>query len=156
MEELMKCSALSCLILFIAGVATADDARDAAIKKDYQQLAGKWQVVAVEIDGQKLSEADARKFSVVNGADGSWSLLEAGKEIDKGTSNIDPTKTPKTIDLTPTTGESKDKLHRAIYELGEKTRKLCIAGPDKPRPADFTAKAGSEQILVTFERITQK
>lgn len=152
----MKRSILGCLIVTVATFATADDAKDAAIKKDHQQIAGKWQVVAVEIDGQKLSDADARKYSVVNGTDGSWSLQEDGKEIDKGTSTIDPTKKPKTTDLTPTTGESKDKVHLAIYELGEKTRKLCIGGPDKPRPPDFTAKAGSEQVLVTLERVAQK
>ena len=102
----MKRSLLGCLILFVAAMATADDSKDAAIKKDHQQIAGKWQVVAVEIDGQKLSDDDARKYSV--------------------------------------------------YELGEKTRKLCIGGPDKPRPTDFSAMAGSEQILVTFERVAIK
>ena len=34
--------------------------------------------------------------------------------------------------------------------------KLGIAVPDKPRPMDFSAKAGSEQILVTFERVPEK
>jgi uncharacterized protein (TIGR03067 family) len=152
----MKRSLLCCLIVFVAALSNADDAKDAAIKKDRQQTAGKWKVVAVEIDGQKMSDEDARKYTVVNGTDGSWSLQEDGKEMDKGTSTIDPSKKPKAIDLTPTTGESKDKVHLAIYELGEKTRKLCIAGPDKSRPTDFSAKAGSEQILVSFERVADK
>ena len=152
----MKRSLLTCLIIFVAAFGIADDAKDAAIKKDHQLITGKWQVIAVEIDGQKLSDEDARKYSVVNGADGSWSLQEDGKEIDKGTSTIDPSKKPKTTDLTPTTGESKGKVHLAIYELGEKSRKLCIGGPDKTRPTDFTAKAGSEQVLVTLERVAGK
>jgi uncharacterized protein (TIGR03067 family) len=152
----MKRSLLGCLILFVSAVLTADDDKKGAVKTDFHKIAGTWQVVAVEIDGQKMSDADAKKYSVVNGTDGSWSLQEDGKEIDKGTSTIDPTKKPKTIDLTPTTGESKDKVHLAIYELGEKTRKLCIGGPDKPRPTDFTAKAGSEQILVSLERASGK
>ena len=152
----MKRSFLCCLFLSVATFATAADTKDAAIQKDRQQMAGKWQVVTVEIDGQKMTDTDARKYSVVNGNDGSWSLQEEGREIDKGTSSIDPTRSPKTIDLTPTTGDAKGKVHLAIYELGEKTRKLCIAGPDQPRPTEFSAKAGSEQILVTFERVAGK
>jgi hypothetical protein len=44
----------------------------------------------------------------------------------------------------------------AIYELGENTRKVCIAPPGKARPKDFTSTAGSGHILVTFERVKDK
>jgi FkbM family methyltransferase len=127
-----------------------------AIKKDRKQIEGTWRVVALEVNGNKVLEEDAKKLTVVNGADGTWSLLSEGTEISKGTSTIDPTKKPKTIDFTPTDGEAKGKLHLGIYELREKTRKLCFAPSGKDRPAEFASMPGSEHILVTFEREKSK
>jgi uncharacterized protein (TIGR03067 family) len=89
---------------------------------------------------------------VVNGSDGTWTLRSDDKEMNKGTSTIDPRKKPKTIDFTITEGEGKGNEHLGIYELGEKTRKLCFASPGKERPTEFSSAPGSGQILVTFER----
>jgi len=143
---------LGALLMVIAAIACADDAKDEAIKKDRQQIEGTWRIVALEINGNKSNDEDAKKLTVVNGPDGTWSLLSEGKEISKGTNSFDPTKRPKTIDFTPTEGGGKDNLHLGIYELGEKTRKLCFAPPGKDRPTEFTSTPGSEHILVTFER----
>ena len=130
--------------------------KDDPIKKDREQIVGTWRVVALEVNGNKTIEEDAKKLTVVNGADGTWSLLSEDREISKGTSTIDPTKKPKTIDFTPDDGEAKGKLHLGIYELREKTRMLCFAPPGKDRPTEFASMPGSEHILVTFEREKSK
>ena len=140
----------------IAGFAAADDAKDEAIKKDRKFIEGTWQVVALEVNGTKAKDEDAKKLKVVNGSDGTWSLFSEGKEISKGTSTIDPTKKPKTIDFTPTEGEGKGNHYLGIYELGDKTRKMCFAQPGKDRPTELASAPGSEHILVTFERETAK
>ena len=145
-------SVLGFLLIGTAAIATADDAKDEAIKKDRKQIEGTWRGVALEVNGNKAMEEDARKITVVNGPDGTWSLLSEGKEISKGTNSFDPTKKPKTIDFTPTDGEGKGNLYLGIYELGENTRKLCFAPPGKDRPTEFISMPGSEHILVTFER----
>ena len=142
----------SFLVTAIGAVATAGDTKDEAIKKDRKQYEGTWRVVALEVNGNKAKDEDAKKFTVVNGSDGTWSLRSEDKEISKGTSTIDPTKKPKTIDFTPTEGEGKGNEYLGIYELGEKTRKLCFAPPGKERPTEFSSTPGSEHILVTFER----
>ena len=41
--------------------ALAGDAKDDAIKKDREQIQGTWQIVALEINGNKAADADARK-----------------------------------------------------------------------------------------------
>ena len=140
------------LLTSIATIATSDDAKDEAIKNDRKQIEGTWRVVTLEVDGTKSMEEDVKKLTVVNGSDGTWSLRSEDKEISKGTSTFDPTKNPKAIDFTPTEGEGKGNHHLGIYELSEKTRRMCFAPPGKERPTEFVSIPGSELILVTFER----
>ena len=45
---------------------------DEAIKKDRKQIEGTWRVVALEVNGNKAMAEDAKNFTVVNGADGTW------------------------------------------------------------------------------------
>jgi uncharacterized protein (TIGR03067 family) len=145
-------SALAVMLAAIATVAVADDAKDAAIKKDRKQIEGTWRVIELVIDGNKSAEEDARKLTVVNAADGTWILRAEDREINKGTSTLDATKKPKTIDFTVTEGDGKGNLHLGIYEIGKKTRKLCFASPGKERPTAFSSTSGSEHTLVIFER----
>ena len=140
------------LLTAIATIASAGDFKDEAIKKDRKQIQGTWRITALEINGNKSADEDARKLSVVNGSDGTWSLFSEDGGVWKGTSTIDPTKTPKTIDFTPTEGDDKGVQRLGIYELGENTRRLCFAPPEKERPTEFSSPPGSKIILVTFER----
>jgi len=140
------------LLTTLGTMAVAEDAKDTAIKKDRKQYEGTWRVVTLEVDGNRMKDEDVKKLTVINGPDGTWSLRSEDQEISKGTSSIDPTKQPKTIDFTPTEGEGKGNQHLGIYELGTNTRKLCFAPVGKDRPTEFSSTAGSEQILVTFTR----
>jgi uncharacterized protein (TIGR03067 family) len=145
--------------IMLAATATlgaADDAKDEAIKKDRKQIEGTWKVVALEVSGNKLADEDAKKLSVVNGSDGTWSLRSEGKEISKGTNIFDPTKKPKSIDFTPTEGQGKDDKFLGIYELSENTRRLCFAPTGKERPTEFATAPGNEWVLVSFEREKSK
>ena len=140
----------------IATSAAADDSKDEAIKKYHEQIKGTWRIVTPENDGNKTKEEDANKLTVVNGSDGTWTCYFDGVEISKGTSTIDPTKNPKTIDITVTGGAGKGEQHVGIYELGENTRMLCFAPPGKERPTEFSSLPGSQHILVTYERVKAK
>lgn len=144
------------LLTATATIAAADDTKDEAIKKDRKLIEGTWRVVALEVDGNTAMEEDAKKLSVVNGSDGTWTLLSEGKEIGKGTSTFDPTKKPRTLDFTPTEGEGKGNLYLGIYELGVKSRRMCFSPPGKERPTEFTSTPSSEHVLVTFERESAK
>ncbi len=138
---------------FLTAIASADDASDEAINKDRKRISGRWQIVALEINGNKTSEKDAKKLAVVNGSDGTWSIHSDGKEISRGTSIIDPTSKPKTIDFTPTNGGGKGNTYLGIYELGGNKRKLCFAPPGSERPKTFSSESGSQNILVAFQRV---
>jgi uncharacterized protein (TIGR03067 family) len=154
----MKRSLFSLLVVgaLLTAIASADDAKDEAIKKDRERIQGVWRVIALVVDGNEGKEEDAKKISVVNGADGTWNLRSGDMEVSQGTSTIDPTKEPKTIDFTPTRGEAKGDQFHGIYEISENTRKLCFAPAGKERPTEFAAPAGTQHILVTFERVKDK
>jgi uncharacterized protein (TIGR03067 family) len=140
------------LLTGIVVLAAADDEKQTAIKKDRKKYEGTWRVVSLEINGNKSSEEDAKKITVVNKEDGTWILEVDGKKITEGTSEIDPSKKPKTIDFMETEGDNKGRIVLGIYELGDDTRKLCYAQPGKDRPAEFSAPSGSGYTLVVFMR----
>jgi uncharacterized protein (TIGR03067 family) len=151
----MRLSALLALgLLLAAGAAlTAADAKDEAIKKDRQKYAGTWQVVSLEVDGNQAAEENARKITVINEMDGQWTIEVEGKVIARGTSEIDPTKKPKSVDLTQTEGEAKGQTVLGIYELGDDTRKVCLGQPGKERPTEFSSTAGGGHILAVLKRV---
>ncbi|HEV2947378.1 MAG TPA: TIGR03067 domain-containing protein [Gemmataceae bacterium] len=144
--------ALGSMLLGFGFLTAADDAKQDAIKKDRKKYEGTWRVTSLEINGNKSSDEDAKKITVVNKADGTWILQVDGEKITEGTSEIDPTKNPKTIDFMETEGDNKGKIVLGIYELRDDTRKLCYAEPGRERPSDFSAPAGSGRVLVEFKR----
>lgn len=143
---------VSVFIAAIATIAYADDIENEATRKDRSQIAGTWRVVVLIVNGNQAMDQDARKLTVVNGSDGTWSLFSEGKGITKGISTFDPTKKPKTIDFTPTEGDAKGNQYFGIYELGENTRRMCFAPLGKQRPSEFSSGPDNENICLTFER----
>jgi uncharacterized protein (TIGR03067 family) len=71
----------------------------------------------------------------------------------EGVFKIDPTASPKSIDITFTDGPGKDNSQKGIYELDGDTQKICWSAPGKPRPTEFEAKARSGRILQVLEKV---
>jgi len=145
---------VSLLFVGVGALLATDNAKDEAIKKDRKRYEGTWQVVALEVDGNKVAEENAKKITVINEADGKWTIEAEGKVLARGTSAIDPTKKPKTVDLTATEGENKGKTALGIYEFSDDdTRKVCLAMVGKERPTEFAAPSGSGHILAVLKRV---
>jgi uncharacterized protein (TIGR03067 family) len=149
---LLTALALAFAVSSAALLGADDEDKDKAIKKDRKLYEGTWRVVSLTVDGNEFSAEDAKKFTVVNGADGSWTILHDGKELSKGASEIDPTKKPKTIDAKPSDGGDAGKVARGIYEIEKDTRKVCFGKADGERPTEFASKNGTGVILATFKR----
>jgi len=133
-------------------VPAGEDSKDEALKKDRKLYEGKWRVVSLEINGNKGGDEDSRKITIVNGPDDTWVLRLEDRILAKGTHTLDPTKRPKEIDVLPSEGELPLEVHPGIYEIEADTRKLCLAPNGKPRPTAFESTAGSEHVLITFQR----
>ncbi|WP_372719425.1 TIGR03067 domain-containing protein [Novipirellula sp.] len=142
--------------LLLTSVASADDAKDEAIKKERKKIEGKWQIVELVIQGNKSKDEDAAKFTVVNDDKGAWTLWSDDRKVAMGTSTFDPTTKPKTIDFTPSEGDAKGKQFFGIYQLGKNARKLCFAPSGKVRPTEFSSTAENQHIFVTLKRIKSK
>jgi uncharacterized protein (TIGR03067 family) len=147
-------------VLFVVLAATSACAlaadKEEAIKADRSLLAGEWRVVSIVANGNTNADPVVARVTVVNGLDEKWSLLSNGKIIAEGTSTIDPTTSPKTIELKSSRGSvenARGTHYHGIYEVHETTRRLCFVPVDKPLPESFDGGRETGQILVTFERV---
>jgi uncharacterized protein (TIGR03067 family) len=141
------------LLVGFGALLAAGDARDEAISKERKKFEGTWRVVALQVDGNKAAEADAKKITVTNAVDGKWTIEAEGKVVARGTSVIDPTKKPKTVALMPG-GKDEGKVLLGIYEFsGNDTRKVCLGAAGKGRPTELAAPPGSGRILAVLQRV---
>ncbi|MBS0262405.1 MAG: TIGR03067 domain-containing protein [Planctomycetes bacterium] len=151
MRTLMPCL-IGTLGLVVVLSVPADEATESSVRNDRKQIAGVWRVTTLEVSGQRADDADARKLTVINDADGGWKLLSEGREVCQGTNQFAFVNQMRTIDFTATTGDIAGQKFVGIYELGDQTRKLCFGPADRPRPARFTTTAGSDTIYLTLTR----
>lgn len=130
----------------------AEPAGEAATSgAELDRYAGSWQVVSIEANGTVSAESE-RVIVVTNRPDGSWTLTVDDQKIASGTNSLDPLAVPKAIDITITEGQGSGSVLRGIYELSDQTRRLCFRGGTGWRPREFSGAAGSDSVLVTFQR----
>lgn len=122
-----------------------------AVQDELKRFEATWRFVTIEIEGTtvppELFEEDR--------------LLLKGKQFTStvrgtttnGVFKIDPTATPKTIDLTFTDGPGKDNSQKGIYKFEGETQKICFAAPGNPRPTDFESKPKSGLLVQVLERV---
>ena len=130
--------------LSLASRSRGDDA------KDNQTMDGTWLASAAELGGQKFPD-EVRKSIKLVVKDGKY-LVTVGKETDKGTVKLNPSATPKALDITGTEGPNQGKTFLAIYERNGETLKVCYDLSGKNRPTDFKTKEGTQLFLVTYDR----
>lgn len=143
------------LVLAILSLTAWVDARAAdeeAVKQELQALKGTWRLVSREADGQKATDEELKDVIATRDEAGTVSVRRGDQVIYEATGKVDPTKKPKTVDVTYTAGPNKGKVILGIYENEGDTHRVCIAQSGGARPTEFTAKAGSGQTLVVYKR----
>jgi uncharacterized protein (TIGR03067 family) len=143
--------ALFCAVGFTAaGSILADDKAD--IEKELKKFQGNWTFESSESDGKKISAEELKDFIVI--FEGAKHTVKKGDElIQVGIQKIDPSKTPKTIDVTMTEGPNKGMVMLGIYEIDDNTLKVCFDPQGKKRPTEFKSEAGSENFLNVHKRV---
>ncbi len=144
--------ALCFLVITIGALMFADGlSRD-----DLDKLRGTWLTVSLVNDGKTLvdektppREGPATKL-VYDG--NKWMIQVGDKTVVTGIFKIDSSKNPKEIDIMDESGAKNDKTKLGIFELDGDTYKYCLAPAGKPRPTEFTSKAGSGHTLGVSKR----
>ena len=72
--------------------------------------------------------------------------------IQAGTQKLDPSKSPKTIDVMMTEGLKKGAVMLGIYEIDGDTLRVCFDEEGKKRPTEFKSPAGSQTFVNVHKR----
>jgi uncharacterized protein (TIGR03067 family) len=134
------------------GASKADAAREKAIQKERQAMAGTWRFDFLELDGEKAPEAHFKDATVV--VKGDHFTLTTAAATYRGTFTLDPTKRPRTIDFRFTEGPEKGNVSLGIYELDDDTWRICLGLTGKGRPAAFLTRKGSGHAFEVLKRTT--
>src|SRR4051812_22950757 len=110
-----------------------------APESDRDRFQGTWAVILGEREGVKLSEEAAREIKVV--IEGDRYRHIRGDRTQSGTIKLDPTKEPKTIDVTPSDG----KTVLGIYAIEGDTHKVCFAEYGGGGPPRLPAAPGRRE-----------
>jgi uncharacterized protein (TIGR03067 family) len=147
------------LMILVAGPLLAANSPEDAIKKEKEKLVGTWQVVSVEAKGQKFPAEALKDFQFIFTAD-SATRQKGGKAESGAGYKLDPSKSPKWIDMTGTT-DGKARAIPGLYELDGNTLTLCFRADYKQegkvnevqkRPEKLDGGEGSEQVLMILNR----
>jgi uncharacterized protein (TIGR03067 family) len=146
---LAACAPLLCLLS--GGSAAAPDKKAPTPAEDFQRFQGTWQVESWIEAGKELPAADLKKRSVFFGANIFVSRRD-GKLFQAGPAQIDPAKSPRTINLTIKEGDGKDGVMLGIYEHSGDTLKFCFDPQGQNRPEKFESDAKSGFTLITLKK----
>src|SRR5262249_28644075 len=117
-----------------------------------RELTGTWQTVAYTRDGNKASDQGLPKIKLVIDANGRATALRSGETFFAGTTRLDPTTDPMSIDVTYTEGESKGKTAFGIFKIEGDLLTICRALPGQVRPTEFASAPGNGHLLMTYKR----
>ncbi len=145
---------LLCPLLLTAcgGPGTPTDDK-AEVGKELQRFKGTWTFKSVEAGGQEQPAA-ALKGSTVTFEGDKYTVRKGEEAIQTCTLKLDPSKSPKTLDVTVAEGLNKGAVMPGIYEISGDTLKVCFDPEGKNRPTEFKGAPGS-QTLVVHERVKQ-
>ncbi|MEJ7640319.1 MAG: TIGR03067 domain-containing protein [Singulisphaera sp.] len=137
-------------VVFLTALAMPSLADEAA-DKEARRLDGTWKFLSLESDGDKAPEEVIQKWR--------WVIRDKVLTIPgegKSSLEVDPSKTPKALDMTSLEGKSKGKSFECIYKLDEDRLTICFPegkqdSRDKARPKEFDGGPGKS--LIVLERI---
>ncbi len=149
-------AALFCAVGFAASggpVALADD--KAELEKEVRKFQGTWTFESSEAGGRGLPAGELKGLILT--FEGDRHTVRKGNEvIQVGTQKLDPSQSPKAIDVTMTEGPSKGAVMLGIYEIDGDTLKVCFDPRGKKRPTEFKSAPGSENFVNVHKRVKER
>ena len=137
------------LCLAAALLVGAGDVTDT--KKEIAKFDGTWTVSEITYNGKDHSKL---KFNFV--FKGDEAVVEGNDQVKVEYARLkiklDPTTTPKILDLTVGAGVQKDASMEGIYEFKGDELRICIKVFGKDRPTEFASPDGSSVALLVLKR----
>jgi uncharacterized protein (TIGR03067 family) len=135
---------VACIVAF----SWANSAKGDSSKDDLEKLKGDWTVVSVERNGTKQTAKDFKEFTrKVTGATVTVTVeTEEGVHTVVSKIKLDPSSSPRNIDVEMTEGDFKGKTLLGIYKFEDDKQVMCIAPPGKDRPTKFDSNDGTVTI----------
>jgi len=125
--------------------ADPPSAEAAAIDKEILQ--GTWIVTALEREGKAVPKATLESLNIKLIFSGDKVTFEYPDHAELGTYTLEVSGTTRTIDVVTELDASK-----GIYHLEGDSLKICGVSRDGERPAAFTTKPGTKQVLFVLKR----
>jgi uncharacterized protein (TIGR03067 family) len=142
-----------CAIGFAAAGGSGTVADDKAeLEKEAKKFQGTWTFESSAAGGEELP-ADQLKMLVVIFEGDKHTVKKGDEVIQVGTQRLDPSKSPKTIDVTLLEGPSKGTVMHGIYEIDADTLKVCFDPEGKTRPTEFKSPPGSKNFVNVHKRV---
>jgi uncharacterized protein (TIGR03067 family) len=130
--------------------ARADDKED--VEKELKKFQGAWTFESVEMGGKEEPATDFKGMTVT--FENNKITVKKGDEvIQVGTQKLDPSKSPRTIDVTVAEGRNKGTVMLGIYEVSGDTLKVCFDPEGKKRPTEFKSASGSQTFVSVHKRV---
>jgi uncharacterized protein (TIGR03067 family) len=145
----MKCCTRALLVMALA-IAAQQWFPPGAHGDDAKDLNGTWVIVRAEANGEDLSDAFVGK-SVLK-VEGGKHTLRLGDEKTDGTHHLYPTQEPKAYDLEVVGGPLEGTKTLGIYRFDGDKLIMCSSPAGKPRPKEFSAAKGTDQLLIVWKR----
>ncbi len=142
---------LGAMILNASGGAATRADNKSDVLKELEKFHGAWTFASVESGGKELP-IDGFKDMTVTFEGDKYTVKVGDKVIQAATQKLDPSQSPKTLDVTITEGVDKGSVLLGVYEISGDTLKVCFDSADKKRPTEFKTGAGS-QTLVVHKRV---
>jgi uncharacterized protein (TIGR03067 family) len=155
-------SILPRILVVLATCGNADAGGDAAAggggaAKELQSLAGAWKIAAMELDGKAVPKDELPDIAFTLRPDGRAIVRTPDGEFET-LSKIDPSQSPKTLDIEYLGGRFKGQMQYAIYKAdGDRWTVFATPAGGKPedRPKTFDSKSAKGAIVV-WERVKKE
>jgi RNA polymerase sigma factor (sigma-70 family) len=127
-----------------------DGNKSEAAKADRSKLQGKWQIVSAKTGGKEPEGDEAERIL-------KQQVVFDGEKVKlkkEATFSIDPSKSPKEIDLEVKDGPEREVgTWKGIYKLNDDELTICIVLPKTDRPTDFVSTEGEMVTLLKLTRV---
>ena len=130
--------------------ARADD--KAGVEKELKKFQGTWTFESVAAGGKEVPAAEFKGMTVTFEGD-KYTVMKGDEVIQVGTEKLDPSKSPKTVDVTVAEGLNKGAVMLGIYEISGDTLKVCFDPEGKKRPTEFKSASGSQTFVNVHKRV---